>query len=97
MRQETSGRSAGDHVARGLVAAAFQQPFGPVAHDGQGQAEETQDGGREGQQTGQQTGPYAHRVLAVVRIVSRGTCGAKTDVISDRWLFFFEKSLRVEF
>lgn len=75
VRQETSGRGAGDHVARGLVAAAFQQPLGPVAHDGQGEAEETQHGGREGQQTGQQTGPYAHRVLAVVRVVSRGTCG----------------------
>lgn len=49
VRQKASGRCARDHVVCGIVtaAAALDQPFRPVAHDRQGQAQETQYGGRE--------------------------------------------------
>jgi hypothetical protein len=47
MRQETSRWCASDHVMRWIVAAALDQPFGPVAHDRQRQAQEAQDGGGE--------------------------------------------------
>jgi len=71
VRQETSGGRAGNHVVRRrVVDASLDQSLGPVTHDRQRQAQETQHGGDESQQTGQQTGPHAHRIRAVVRVVS---------------------------
>lgn len=84
VRQEASGRRAGDHVMRRVVHASLDQPLGPVAHDRQRQAQETQHRGGERQQTGQQTGPHAHRILPVVRVVSGGPCDRKNRVVNYR-------------
>jgi len=43
-----------------IIGAPFNQSLGPVTHDGERQAQETQDGGGERQQTGQQARPHTH-------------------------------------
>lgn len=60
MREETSRRRGRDHVMSRIIGAPLDQPLGPVTHDGERQAQETQDGGGERQQTGQQARPHAH-------------------------------------